>query len=92
MYADIDIRCRILVVAMKTLAKACRICEVYKGSLSSYAYTNMVIHYLQQTSPPVLPVLQEVGGEHRVTSLQILPVLQDLHVAKTHHVFLHISL
>ena len=30
------------------------------GSLSSYAYILMLLHYLQRTDPPVIPVLQEV--------------------------------
>ena len=30
------------------------------GSLSSYAYLLMMIYYLQHTSPPVLPCLQDV--------------------------------
>jgi terminal uridylyltransferase len=30
------------------------------GSLSSYAYILMLIHYLQKTSPPVVPVLQQL--------------------------------
>ena len=60
LYSRIDLRCRILVYALKLLAKMCDICDASEGSLSSYAYVNMVIGYLQQTSPPVLPVLQEV--------------------------------
>lgn len=30
------------------------------GGLSSYAYILMLLHYLQRTDPPVIPVLQEV--------------------------------
>ena len=44
----------------KLLAKQCGIGDASRGSLSSYAYTLMVIHYLQQVKPPVIPVLQEV--------------------------------
>lgn len=44
----------------KLLAKQCEIGDASRGSLSSYAYTLMVIHYLQQVKPPVIPVLQEV--------------------------------
>lgn len=44
----------------KLLAKQCDIGDASRGSLSSYAYTLMVIHYLQQVKPPVIPVLQEV--------------------------------
>ena len=30
------------------------------GGLSSYAYILMLLHYLQRTDPPVIPVLQQV--------------------------------
>ena len=61
LYSRIDPRCRILGYVMKDFAKACGICDASQGSLSPYAYRLMVIYYLQRTSPPVLPVLQEVG-------------------------------
>ena len=35
--------------------------DASRGSLSSYAYIIMMIYYLQQCDPPVLPVLQEVS-------------------------------
>ncbi|ESP01257.1 hypothetical protein LOTGIDRAFT_111955, partial [Lottia gigantea] len=38
----------------------CEIGDASKGSLSSYAYVLMLLHYLQQCSPPVIPVLQEL--------------------------------
>ncbi len=39
----------------------CDIGDASRGSLSSYAYIIIVIYFLQQCNPPVLPVLQEVG-------------------------------
>ena len=51
---------KILGYMAKLLAKQCEIGDASRGSLSSYAYTLMVIHYLQQVKPPVIPVLQEV--------------------------------
>jgi DNA polymerase sigma len=45
---------------LKRFAKVCDMCDASRGSLSSYAYIIMVIYFLQQCSPPVLPVLQEV--------------------------------
>jgi len=44
----------------KLLAKQCDIGDASRGSLSSYGYTLLVLHYLQQVTPPVIPVLQEV--------------------------------
>ena len=38
-------------------------CDASRGSLSSYAYTLMTIHYLQQKR--IIPVLQEIGLEHK---------------------------
>lgn len=38
----------------------CDIGDASRGSLSSYAYTLMVLFFLQQRDPPVIPVLQEV--------------------------------
>lgn len=39
----------------------CDIGDASRGSLSSYAYILMVLYFLQQRNPPVIPVLQEVG-------------------------------
>ncbi|XP_049844955.1 terminal uridylyltransferase 7-like [Schistocerca gregaria] len=59
-YSDIDIRVKILGYVMKRFAKLCNICDASRGSLSSYAYILLVIYFLQQCEPPVLPVLQEL--------------------------------
>lgn len=40
--------------------KRCDIGDASRGSLSSYAYILMVLYFLQQRQPPVIPVLQEV--------------------------------
>lgn len=53
----------------------CDIGDASRGSLSSYAYTLMVLFFLQQRSPPVIPVLQEVmfvwrlGKKKKVSAL-----------------------
>ena len=60
-YARIDVRVRILGFMAKRLAKCCRIGDASRGSLASYAYTLLVLHYLQQVKPPIIPVLQEVA-------------------------------
>ncbi|XP_028853007.1 terminal uridylyltransferase 7 [Denticeps clupeoides] len=59
-YAAIDPRVRILCYIMKVFSKVCDIGDASRGSLSSYAYTLMVLFYLQQRDPPVVPVLQEI--------------------------------
>ena len=43
------------------MLQLCGICDASRGSLSSYAYILMVLYYLQQRDPPVIPVLQEVS-------------------------------
>ncbi|KAM3610510.1 uncharacterized protein V6R79_004990 [Siganus canaliculatus] len=59
-YAAIDRRVKVLCYVMKVFAKMCDIGDASRGSLSSYAYTLMVLFFLQQRNPPVIPVLQEV--------------------------------
>ncbi|XP_076006661.1 terminal uridylyltransferase 7 [Genypterus blacodes] len=62
-YAAIDRRVKILCYVMKVFAKMCDIGDASRGSLSSYAYTLMVLFFLQQRNPPVIPVLQEIYDE-----------------------------
>ncbi|XP_071388763.1 terminal uridylyltransferase 7 isoform X1 [Centroberyx affinis] len=65
-YAAIDRRVKILCYVMKVFAKMCDIGDASRGSLSSYAYTLMVLFFLQQREPPVIPVLQEIyDGEKK---------------------------
>ncbi|BFZ16873.1 hypothetical protein BsWGS_19912 [Bradybaena similaris] len=59
-YNKIDPRVNILGYAVKTFAKVCDIGDASRGSLSSYAYILMMLYYLQQVQPPVIPVLQEL--------------------------------
>ncbi|XP_063311049.1 terminal uridylyltransferase 7 isoform X2 [Pelobates fuscus] len=59
-YAAIDPRVKYLCYTMKVFTKICDIGDASRGSLSSYAYTLMVLFFLQQRNPPVIPVLQEI--------------------------------
>ncbi|XP_063099916.1 terminal uridylyltransferase 7 isoform X2 [Cavia porcellus] len=59
-YSAIDLRVKYLCYTMKVFTKMCDIGDASRGSLSSYAYTLMVLYFLQQRSPPVIPVLQEI--------------------------------
>ena len=61
-YATIDERVKVLGYLAKLFAKRCDIGDASRGSLSSYAYILMLIHYLQQCDPPVLPVLQVIAN------------------------------
>ncbi|XP_041436095.1 terminal uridylyltransferase 7 isoform X2 [Xenopus laevis] len=59
-YATIDRRVMYLCYILKVFTKTCDIGDASRGSLSSYAYTLMVLYFLQQRNPPVIPVLQEI--------------------------------
>nr|XP_033783592.1 terminal uridylyltransferase 7 isoform X2 [Geotrypetes seraphini] len=59
-YGAIDPRVKYLCYTMKVFTKMCDIGDASRGSLSSYAYTLMVVYFLQQRKPPVIPVLQEM--------------------------------
>ncbi|CAI5483704.1 unnamed protein product [Closterium sp. Yama58-4] len=59
-YGRIDERVRQLAFLVKHWAKRRQINETFRGTLSSYAYVIMCIHYLQQRQPPILPCLQEM--------------------------------
>lgn len=40
--------------------QVCKVDRQEKGLLPSYSFILMVIHYLQQVEPPVLPVVHEL--------------------------------
>mmetsp|Transcript_25725 Transcript_25725/g.65397 ORF Transcript_25725/g.65397 Transcript_25725/m.65397 type:complete len:474 (-) Transcript_25725:539-1960(-) len=61
-YMLLDPRARALAFIIKHWAKRRQINDPYHGSPSSYAWVLLVIHFLQTTSPPVLPVLQDLHG------------------------------
>jgi len=59
-YSRCDYRVRPLVLAVKIWAKSHGINEARNQTLSSYSLTLMMIHYLQRTTPPVLPCLHNM--------------------------------
>jgi len=73
-YSKIDIRVMQLGIVIKHWAKQRQINEPYQGTLSSYAYILLVIHFLQTRNPPILPVLQQIIDP---TSEGYRPVLVD---------------
>lgn len=56
-YTQIDQRFHIMNVFLKWWAKSVQIIGAAYGFLSSYALTLMIIAFLQNTEPPVLPCL-----------------------------------
>ena len=63
-YASIDNRVKVLGYVVKEWAKKCDIGDASRGSLSSYAYILMLLYYLQQVQPPIIPVLQELTNDN----------------------------
>ncbi|KAG0472729.1 hypothetical protein HPP92_014586 [Vanilla planifolia] len=57
-YAQVDKRLRQLAFIVKHWAKCRQVNETYQGTLSSYAYVLMCIHFLQSRKPAILPCLQ----------------------------------
>lgn len=68
-YGRIDVRMKAMAYIVKHWAKQRKLNEPYRGTLSSYAWVLLVINFLQQRSPPILPCLQQYreagteGGE-----------------------------
>jgi len=56
-YADIDARIKHLGVAVKLWAKGAQVCDACRANLSSYAFTLLVIYFLQVHPDVQLPVL-----------------------------------
>ncbi|KAF4130657.1 Cid1 family poly A polymerase [Phytophthora infestans] len=57
-YASADPRVRMLAYVLKQFVKQRRMNCAAEGTLSSYGYLLLLIHFLQRQDPPVLPVLQ----------------------------------
>ncbi|XP_073151856.1 UTP:RNA uridylyltransferase 1 isoform X2 [Henckelia pumila] len=66
-YAHIDGRLRQLAFIVKHWAKSRAVNETYQGTLSSYAYVLMCIHFLQQRRPAILPCLQAMDVTYFAT-------------------------
>ncbi|KXT18621.1 hypothetical protein AC579_9781 [Pseudocercospora musae] len=64
-YSKCDPRVRPMVLFVKSWAKGRKINSSYSGTLSSYGYVMMVLHYLMNVvQPPVLPNLQMPWRPH----------------------------
>lgn len=60
-YVKADARVRPLALCVKGWAQARRINDRSVGTLSSFSLVLMVVHFLQQRSPPILPSLQDLA-------------------------------
>eukprot|EP00052_Salpingoeca_macrocollata_P009447 m.74548 g.74548 ORF g.74548 m.74548 type:complete len:351 (-) comp17109_c0_seq4:30-1082(-) len=60
-YGKIDDRFTKLGYAVKHWAKGMHVNDASNSTLSSYALLNMLVHFLQRTTPAVLPFLQQLG-------------------------------
>ncbi|KAJ2893301.1 hypothetical protein MKZ38_008805 [Zalerion maritima] len=64
-YSHTDPRVQPLVLCVKHWAKMRNINEAYRGTLNSYGYVLMTLHYLVNVAEPfVCPNLQELGQAH----------------------------
>jgi len=57
-YCEVDSRVRPLIFAVKYWAKMRGLCDASQGTLSSYGWVLLVLFFMQQTNPHVLPSLQ----------------------------------
>lgn len=73
-YADLDERFRYLCMLVKMWAKRRDLNDAYNGTLSSYAYTLLVIHYLQTLDKPALPCLQRMVNGKVVSDDSEIPL------------------
>lgn len=65
-YSLCDPRVRLIVIFIKAWAKKRRINSPYHGTLSSYGYVLMVLHYLANiVEPAIIPNLQQCGKAFR---------------------------
>lgn len=65
-YSLCDPRVRLIVIFVKAWAKQRRINSPYHGTLSSYGYVLMVLHYLANiVEPAIIPNLQQCGRAFR---------------------------
>lgn len=78
-YSILDIRCAQLIYVVKYWASKREINQPYHGTLSSYSYVLLVIHYLQNLANPVLPVLQDPRQFPDVTLTQNIVDGLDAH-------------
>lgn len=68
-YSACDERIRSVILAVKHWANRRDVSDAASGTFSSYAWTLLAVQALQQTTPPVAPVLQE-GQERSLVEVE----------------------
>lgn len=77
-YSHCDVRVRLMILFIKNWASRRKINSSYNGTLSSYGYVLMVLHYLVNVvQPAVCPNLQLARNGLAVRSLPSIPQLKD---------------
>lgn len=64
-YMQVDARAPMLAFAAKTWARGRGINDRSRGTLSSFALSLMVVHFLQRRGTPVLPSLQDLAASRK---------------------------
>lgn len=82
-YYDLDPRVPVLALGLRYWARLCSVDQQADGSVPAYAYVLMVIHFLQQCEPHVIPVIQEVKREKKLKMRYqvVIIVIEWLHRA-----------
>lgn len=73
-YVELDERFRYVCILVKYWAKRRDLNDTYHGTLSSYAYTLLTIHYLQTLDDPVLPCLQRMKDGKQIENDEDVPI------------------
>ena len=68
-YTSIDVRVPVLLYTIRSWAKYNNLIGRTALQITSYALTVMVINYLQQLTPPVLPCLQKCHNVNKIIGL-----------------------
>ncbi|XP_059469571.1 terminal uridylyltransferase 4-like [Neocloeon triangulifer] len=63
MYTNLDPRVKPLGSCFRLWTKLCKIDDIQMAMLPSYSYSLLLIYFLQQLEPPVLPVIKDIKEE-----------------------------
>lgn len=80
-YVALDDRIRILAITLKNWAAAKRLTGSGGHQISNYCLVLMLLHFLQRTCPPVIPVLQQAHESEPM-------LLEDARTTTTDKIFI----